>query len=74
MERAGDFTYICLRFTDSKPDRIFIIEGILEGEAFHDLIGLLVEEHDEDTLDPHILVTFRRSGCLSEVDVELPAP
>lgn len=65
-------TYIVLRFTDEKLDEIFEIPQVLVGEALHQRLDVLLDEHRDSTLIPSIHVTvFDADGRCYEEEVRL---
>lgn len=67
VDKPTDRTFIILRYTDDTPDRIFKYVGVLEGEALHSRLDLLIDEHYEEALSSSIyVVTYDGSGEYDE--------
>lgn len=71
MDKPTNRTLIRLQFED-KPDAIFQIEGVLEGEALHSRLDLLIDEYLDDSFVPYIeVVTIDANGKLEEEGIPL---
>lgn len=67
VDRPTDRTFIIFRYTDATPDKVFRYVGVLEGEALHSRLDLLIDEHYEDALSSSIhVVTYDGSGEYDE--------
>jgi hypothetical protein len=71
MDKPTNRTLIRLQFED-KPDAIFQIEGVLEGEELHTRLDLLIDEYLDDSFVPYIeVVTIDAEGKLEEEGIPL---
>lgn len=72
LDPERNHTYICLRFTDEKLDAIFKIAEPLFGEALHQRLDALLEEHQDHTLYPEVwVVVYDEQGRLHEEEIRL---
>ena len=71
MDKPTNRTLIRLQFED-KPDAIFQIEGVLEGEELHTRLDDLIDEYLDDSFVPYIeVVTIDAEGKLEEEGIPL---
>lgn len=73
LDFQRNHTYICLRFNDeNRLDVVFQIAQPLYGEALHQRLDALLDEHRDETLFPEIyVVVFDAAGRYHEESIRL---
>lgn len=70
MDTPVNSTFIVFQYTDGSEDKVFQYDAILEGEALHGRLDVLIDEHYEDTLSTRLyVVTYGPSGDCDEEEV-----